>query len=319
MEERTNYVCIGLDGGGTSTRLRTVDARGHRWTDENGASNPRIVGITRASKVISSLVGRAMHEYPDSKEFLVCAGIAGAAAASMQRTLADSIKLDLRESAGVSIQITDDVTIAYEAAFAGDSGILLVVGTGSIVLVKTVAGMFIRSGGWGYLLGDEGSGYSIGRAGMRAVAASIDSGETTPLTTQAAVGLEVLNREALIAKVYGSDYSPAAFARAVLEEAGRGDIQSLEIIDRATRELVNRLFALIDLNDLDVTGAVKITGGLSRSRPYLLSLESVIRERFSTLKIARSGREPVEGALWMANRMARRTTGRMADRVSHNG
>ncbi|MFV1981861.1 MAG: N-acetylglucosamine kinase, partial [Rhodothermia bacterium] len=164
MEEKTNSICIGLDGGGTSTRMLAVDADERRWTDKDGTSNPRIVGIERASKVISGLIERAIHEFPDSKGFHVCAGIAGAATASMQRALADSIKLELKEIAG-PIQLTDDVTIAYEAAFAGDPGVLFMVGTGSMVLVRTVSGVFVRSGGWGYLLGDEGSGYSIGRAG----------------------------------------------------------------------------------------------------------------------------------------------------------
>ena len=226
----------------------------------------------------------------------------------MQRVLADSVRLELEESSGVSIQFTDDATIAYEAAFAGDPGVLFMAGTGSMVLVRAVDGTYVRSGGWGNVLGDEGSGYSIGRAGLRAVAASIDADNPTALTARAEVELGIVTRDALIEKVYGSDYSLASFARAVLEEAGRGDSEALKLVDREIRQLVNRLYALIELYGFDVTATftsgIKVTGGLSKSRPYMLNLSNVIQERFPAWKIARSGHEPVEGALWMATQMS---------------
>ena len=284
------------------------DTDNRQWIDKGSTSNPRIVGVERSSSVIAELIGRCTHEFPDAIEFFVCAGIAGAATTPMQKALTASLKQELKNRSRVSIEITDDATIAYEAAFAGDHGVLFLVGTGSMVLVRTMDGTFVRSGGWGYLLGDEGSGYSIGRAGMRAVAASLDANKTTPLTTRAAADLDVSTRDSLIDTVYGLDYSLAKFAPAVLEESCKGDIQSKEIVEDEIRKLVDRLCALIELNALDVTGAVKTTGGLSRSRPYMLSLANVIQERFPEWKVTRSGREPVEGALWMATRMSTRTS-----------
>lgn len=302
-EGQANTVCIGLDGGGTSTRLLAEDRDGRHWTDDDGTSNPRIVGTKRAAKVITGLVGRAAAQFPGAEEFKVCAGIAGAAGRKMQQRLSDALKRDSRDQNGFSIEITDDAAIAYEAAFAGAPGVLFVVGTGSNVLVRTTDGTFVRSGGWGYLLGDEGSGYSIGRAGMRAVAASIDTNTETALTRRAAADLGVLTRETLIERVYGADYSPASFAPAVLEEAQNGDQESLDIVADETMMLSNRLFALVELKDLAVAGIVKTTGGLSRSRPYMLSLTRSIQSRLPTWEVVRSGREPVEGALWMAKQM----------------
>ena len=296
-------VSIGLDGGGTHTRLLASDDSGRTWTAEGGGANPRIVGIERSSAVLSVLIDEAIEQYPEAPGFRVCAGVAGAATASMQRALADAIKLDLKQSAGISLELTDDAAIAYEAAFEGAPGVLFVVGTGSMILVRTVDGAFFRSGGWGYLIGDEGSGYSLGRAGLRAVAASIDADEPTALTTRAAAELKVSTREGLLERVYGSDYSLASFAPAVLEEAARGDDQAISIIEREVRKLVDRFHALSDRLGLDVPGAVKVAGGLSKSRPYMLALSAIVRERFPGWEVTQSGHEPVEGAFWLAKRM----------------
>ena len=295
-----NRLFIGLDGGGTRTRLLAEDDTGRRWTAEGDAANPRIVGIERASDVIASLIRSAAGEFGNPSSVYVCGGIAGTAAGSMQRAMTDSVKLDLDHDDRVDISLTDDATIAYEAAFHGSPGILFVLGTGSTVLVRTRQGSFIRWGGWGYLLGDEGSGYSIGRAGLRAVAASIDANEPTVLTTRAASDLAVSTREQLLEKVYGSDYSLAAFAPAILEEAGKGDAQAANIVDSEIRKLIDRVKMLVSRPELDIPGTVKVTGGLSASRPYMMTLAEIMAEHFPEWKITKSGSDPVEGALWMA-------------------
>jgi len=297
-------VNIGVDGGGTKTCLLASDASDQIWSDEGAAANPRIVGIERSSTVLSGLIDRAIDQYPDAREFRICAGIAGAATSSLHNALTDSVKLDLRSPAGISLKITDDATIAYEAAFEGAPGVLLVVGTGSMILVRTLDGSFFRSGGWGYLLGDEGSGYSLGRAGLRAVAASIDANEPTALTTRAASELEVTTREALLDKVYDSSYSLASFAPAVLDEAGKGDATSATIVDREIRKLVDRLHMLTEGLERNLPGIIKVAGGLSKSRPYMLTLSDVVTERFAGWEVTRSGRESVEGALWLAKQMS---------------
>jgi N-acetylglucosamine kinase-like BadF-type ATPase len=296
-------LCIGLDGGGTSTRLLAKDSRGQQWTEQGDTSNPRIVGIDRASQVATNLIASAIQAYPGTTELRVCAGVAGAATSSIQEGLKDSIMAHFKNDVDFLIELTDDSIIAYEAAFSGDAGVLLMVGTGSMVLVRSTEGTFVRSGGWGYLLGDEGSGYSIGRAGVQAVTAAIDSSQSTALASRAEAEFGVLTRDTVVDTVYGSDYSLASFARAVLEEAGCGDGQSLEIVEQEVRRLVSRLQALTEPGGLSVPESIKVTGGLSKSVPYMTILANVIKEHFPKSDIARSGRDPVEGALWMASQM----------------
>ena len=296
-------LCIGLDGGGTSTRLLAEDTHGRQWTEKGDTSNPRIVGVDRSAEVVTNLIAQAIRAYPGTKKFTVCAGIAGAATPSTQTGLKDLIIGGFENDFDPSIEVTDDSIIAYEAAFAGTSGILLMVGTGSMVLVRSTGGTFVRSGGWGYLLGDEGSGYSIGRAGMQAVTATIDAAQSTALASRAKAEFGLLTRDAVVDKVYGSDYSLAAFAPAVLEEAGNGDSQSLEIVNQEVERLVGRLRVLTEPGELSVPDTIKVTGGLSKSQPYMTILARIIKEHFPKSEIARSGREPVEGALWLATQM----------------
>lgn len=302
-----NRVDIGLDGGGTQTRLLASDTSGDRWTARGPAANPRIVGIERTSEVLAGLIEDCIDRYSKAEAYYVCGGIAGAAAGSMQRALTDLVKLDLNTEKPVSIRLTDDATIAHEAAFEGRPGILFVLGTGSTILIRTHEDDFIRLGGWGYLLGDEGSGYSIGRAGLRAVAASIDASKPTALTTRAASELAVKTRDELLEKVYGSDYSLASFAPAVLEEAGRGDAEAGAIVETEIRKLVDRFRWLADQLDFVVPESLKVTGGLSGSRPYMVTFASIVHEHFPDWKITKSGRDPVEGALWMAKNMTEHT------------
>ena len=294
---------IGIDAGGTSTRLLAVDGKDHTWTAGDGATNPRIVGIERSSSVLASLIEQAKDHFHGIKRLSVCAGVAGAATGSMRRALADSVKLDLKVDVAVDLKVTDDATIAYEAAFEGAPGTLFVVGTGSMILARGRDGAFVRSGGWGYLLGDEGSGYSIGRAGLQAVSASIDAAEATRLTTRAAAELDVITRDQLLEKVYGSDYSMAAFARAVLHEADEGDDQSLQIVEHEIRKLVDRFVMLGNRTELDVPKVLKVSGGLSNSRRYMMTLAEVVHIHFPDWQITKSGKAPVEGALWMARNL----------------
>ena len=298
-----NRVAIGIDGGGTRTRAVAETGGGDRWTGAGGAVNPRIVGIERSSAVIAEMITAAIDWSGGDGPFDLCAGIAGAGTSTMQRALADSIRLDLKHDDRVNLTLTDDATIAYEAAFRGQPGVLIVVGTGSSILVRTPETGFIRWGGWGYLLGDEGSGYSIGRAGMRTVAASIDANEPTALTTRAAADLSVSTRDELLQKVYGSDYSLSAFAPSVLAEADQGDTEAAAIVAKEARTLVNRFAALAKKRAVDVPSDIKVVGGLSNSRTYMTVLADALTDAFAGAAVVKSGSEPVEGALWRAKQM----------------
>ena len=293
---------IGLDVGGTSSRIAAQVGTEPIWTTASSAGNPRIVGIEHSVDVIVGLVRSALDHFNRPSGTCICAGVAGAAAPEMKRSLADAIRINLNEP-DTLIEVTDDATVAFEAAFKGGDGVLLIIGTGSIILARHHRHAMRRSGGWGYLLGDEGSGYNLGRDGLRAVASALDSDTQTVLATRAAVDLDMSTREELLAKIYGEDFRLAEFAPVVLAEAEAGDKESIGIVDNNARELVDRLG--VSCREINARGAetVKLSGGLSQSHIYVSRIAALLKQQLPGWDVVRSGREPVEGALWLASRM----------------
>ena len=84
---------------------------------------------------------------------------------------------------GIAVKIVNDAEILLAAGSPTGPKLAMVCGTGSIVYGRTTTGELIRAGGWGYLFGDEGSGYAIGVAALRAVMQAYDGrGPSTLLT-----------------------------------------------------------------------------------------------------------------------------------------
>ncbi|MEO7003328.1 MAG: BadF/BadG/BcrA/BcrD ATPase family protein [Ktedonobacterales bacterium] len=165
---------LGLDGGGTKTLAVVVDATGaERGRAVAGSANHQAVGVARAVAHIRMAVAGALAQAgvvaPDQAPcvagWLGIAGLDGPADHDLLlphlRALADSVHL------------TNDAELPL-AALPDGAGVALVAGTGSIALGRNAQGRFARAGGWGHLLGDEGSGYDIGRQALQAVVRAAD-------------------------------------------------------------------------------------------------------------------------------------------------
>jgi glucosamine kinase len=180
VHEGSRHV-IGLDGGGTYTRIALADLEGRelvRRTGPPGLIDPRHPGRSGAALV------RLVRETADAAATTLpvaglCAGLAGAGSDEARRV----VRRELAAS-GVAarLAVIQDGEIALEGALAGEAGILLVAGTGSVALGRAEDGRIERCGGWGMLVGDEGSGYTIARAALRAALQAADGrGEPTRL------------------------------------------------------------------------------------------------------------------------------------------
>src|SRR5207244_5439169 len=111
------------------------------------------------------------------------------------------------------ILVVNDALIALQAGVGHDPGIVIVSGTGSIAYGRNGRGEASRAGGWGYVLGDEGSGYWIGRLALRAVVRHADGrGRSTSLTPRLLAHFGAERAAGLIQKVYHEELSPAAIA-----------------------------------------------------------------------------------------------------------
>lgn len=296
---------IGIDAGGTKTRLEARTSSGDRLFAEGKGSNPRVIGAEETTKVLSEMIREACGSHLEGADVRLCAGIAGASTSDLQNAISDGLEAVLASADARTIRIIDDATTSFEAAFAGEPGTLLLLGTGSNIVCKTFGGDWIYSGGWGYLVGDEGSGHAIGRLGLRAVARAMDRKRSTRLVVRAASDFGLVSRSTFLSAIYGGSLKFAEFGRVVLDEASTGDIECRLIVSEAVSMLIDDLAATVEAARADLPRIIRVIGGLSRSVVYMGELRAGIAVRLGEeWEIGPSERTPLEGALWIASKLA---------------
>ena len=175
-------VFVGIDGGGSRATAVATDVEGRELARvEGGPGRIRLDAPGTGAHVLADLVDHVIREagarLPAAG--LICA-LAGAGREDARRELAAAL---LREAVAIRLRVVTDAEAAYQDAFGGGPGILLIAGTGSIAWGRDADGRTIRAGGWGALLGDEGSGYDLGLRALRAVLHAHDGrGPATGLT-----------------------------------------------------------------------------------------------------------------------------------------
>ncbi|NLK08631.1 MAG: hypothetical protein GX316_08025 [Firmicutes bacterium] len=274
---------IGVDGGGTRTRALLADAAGTvLGMGFDKASNCQTVGLENACRAITNAVAEAVNQAKTrcfvtdadlNRGLVAVLGLAGADRPSDKNQLAKSLTV-LFPFTVTKLVIKNDAQIALAGAVANKPGVVLIAGTGSIAFGKDGSGHEARSGGWGPILGDEGSGYAIGTAALRAVLMYYDGrGRRTSLTRELLSKFNIKHPEAFVPLVYQGPLQRseiAALAGLVLEEADSGDKVSQTIVRTAAAQLVELVSAVIrrlewDEHSIPVAGS----GGLLQPGNFL--------------------------------------------------
>src|SRR5262245_19054169 len=173
---------LGIDGGGSKTTFLLVDEHTNEiCRAQSGPSNRLSVGDEAAGEAIKQGVSR-LTATPD----IVCAGFAGAGRPESVAFYRDVLHSLLPDA---ELLIKSDAFIASIGALGVDTGLLLMAGTGSIVIGRDKDRAMFRIGGWGPHFGDEGSGFWIGREAVRAALRSIDLQMPTEFTERVATTL----------------------------------------------------------------------------------------------------------------------------------
>lgn len=235
----SGQVFIGIDGGGTRARALVADAGGRELARRvGGAGIVRAEDPAAASATLAELARAALAEaHASAADAVLCCALAGAG----RETERDAVRIALSLAhAAAHIVIVGDAEALMTDAFGSDPGVLLVAGTGSIAWARAPDGTQVRVGGWGLHLGDEGSGYALGIAALRAVARAADG--RAPAGELTAVVLEQLGLPAAAdligwaARATKADV--ASLAPGTLRCAERGDPAAVQIRGDAVRELV---------------------------------------------------------------------------------
>jgi N-acetylmuramic acid 6-phosphate etherase len=239
---------IGIDGGGSKTHAVVADLEGRilgRGTA--GASNHQGVGLVAAQAAIDKSISIALTGAGLQEEHVraVCLGLAGAGRADDQALFDKWMQTRLP---GALVLMANDAELVLAAAAGSGWGIAVIAGTGSIAYGRNPAAVVARAGGWGPLLGDEGSGYAIGRAALRAAVASHD-GRTAPtaLLPEILAHFGLSDAGELIARAYRPPLPSseiAALAMLVERVAEEGDGGALEILHQAGYDLASTAAAV---------------------------------------------------------------------------
>ncbi|MEP6570565.1 MAG: BadF/BadG/BcrA/BcrD ATPase family protein [Acidobacteriota bacterium] len=231
---------VGVDGGGTKTRAVILGADFSTLGEGfAGASNPLRVGIAGAATAIREAVDRACEAAQLRRTDLIVAeiGLAGARRIELNARMREALLgLGIGE-----VVVVGDADIALYGATAGEPGLILIAGTGSICCGINARRKTFCAGGWGPIAGDEGAGAWIARRAMRAIAHAVDGrGPATSLTSAACTYFHVTDPNDLSTAIYAPTMTNerlAGFARNVIEAAQAKDRVAREILREGGREL----------------------------------------------------------------------------------
>lgn len=256
------FYVLGLDGGGTETRCAILHSSGRVIArGMGGPSNPITVGMHKAVRNILKAVNDASEKSGIDVFTASTLGVAGTDRPNTRKQMRNLLPQELGR-----ISIVSDAASALAGATSCNPGVIAISGTGSIAYAVNTEGKIARAGGWGWKVGDEGSGYSIGREAIRASLKAFDGrGRETGLMDLLCEAICLQKIDEIIDWVYSDNIKPhdvAALAPLVAKESSKGDEIARHILQNAGSELGDAVLAVIHRLTLEGRFKVAINGGV---------------------------------------------------------
>lgn len=300
-----NYI-LGVDGGGTKTLALLGDLDGNVLSrGMSGPSNYNVIGFDAACSALEGAINMARNEYPGELSAL-CLGLAGA---GRKEDVELFQNWAIHKFPKTKIQVASDAEVLLTAGAPSGPALALICGTGSIVYGRTVTGELVRAGGWGYLFGDEGSGYAIGSAALRAVMQAFDRRGPETILSKLVLeryGLHTLPE--LVPTIYDAEtpQSEVAALSGLVEQAtNKNDGVAIAILDDAGRNLAKMVSAVYLQLGISPVPLI-ITGGTILHGIYL---KKALHRAFADLGLAftaiRLVAEPAYDVLKLASELAK--------------
>lgn len=298
---------IGIDGGGTKTRLRMVDEQNTvLYETIGGGTNPYTAPPAEVEELLKSMIAEAKAAMPTGATLGgVCMGAAGADTeadyAFFTRVLKEATDSD-------RVLAVNDGYASLFASLGEQAGVVIAAGTGSIAWGKSDDGTVVRLGGWGYLFSDEGSGYRMVVDALDVVCRTIDrrAHHGTLLLERLMEAFGVETHEQLISEIYLSPnpQSIAAYFPLVCKAAEEKDPLAVEVVEKGMDDLVElaaataRQIGMYPAFRIGMTGSILTKVELTRQM-----FMQKLTERFPKCTIIEDRAENVDGALYLAKRL----------------
>ena len=273
---------LGIDAGGTKTVCLLADDQGNIVAEaRRGGANLQASGELEVEKVLHQVMEEAIGDRAIVPA-AICLGIAGVDRPDDYAVVGAIMR---RIGYKARIIVVNDALVALEAGAPGQPGVVVISGTGSISYGRNAKGEAARSGGWGYVLGDEGSGYWIGRAALRAVLRQADRrGPVTVLSELLLKHFDVARSAGIDSQGLQHEFEAAprlARSRNACNSAfSQGDAVAIGILRAAANELE--------------TFAVSVARRLELDRPAIC-VHSCRRDLSSGALARRGARAPPAG------------------------
>lgn len=264
-----NKYILGIDGGGTKTDAVLCDLNGHVIARAIGpASSITGQGVEKAREALRAVISKVIEGIDKKAAVCACyAGISGGGLAANQKVFREILAETLPECA--SLESGSDAVNVLTAGIGTRNGIIAIAGTGSCIYAR-VNGKMSQVGGWGYLLGDEGSGFDLGRrALMTALKAYDGRGDAKKLLVLCEEKLGMPIRD-YIPVLYRSDAKTeiAALAPLLLNAAAAGDQAAQAQCEEAAEEISHAILTA----DRLTLGHCVVTGGSIWKNDYYREL-----------------------------------------------
>jgi N-acetylglucosamine kinase-like BadF-type ATPase len=293
---------VGLDIGGSKTHALSRTPGRDDLELFAGSANLASVGPVESGRQLD-VIFRALTESGRGPVEVVCAGAAGVDTPAGQATMRNLLS---ERAPDAMITVVHDAHLVLAAAGL-DEGIALIAGTGSVAWGRDRSGQMARAGGWGYLLGDEGSGYAVAREAVRHALRLADRARTPDrLSRELTAACGVTGSAELRDHFYARPERRywAGFAPIVCGLAADGDVAARLIIENAGEELADLVRGVCRTLGLPVPSPVVLAGGLLGHQPELRQAvgTALAPDRLTDLRTLDV--DPVHGALALAGQAA---------------
>jgi len=301
--KKENQFVIGVDGGGTKTVGVLADFKGKISKKiEIGSTNPNKIGFKRAVFNLKKLISRISENKKIKVAYL---GLAGGL--ERDREKREKIRNEIQKFFDFPIFVGGDQKIAFRAGINEKDGIVVIAGTGAIAMGwrgKKVA----ISGGWDWLIGDQGSAFWVGKKVLEEIGKALDGRrEDFELRKFIFKKLRIKKEIDLYKNFYCEDFVTrvALISKFVDEFSKRGDRFSKEILIEAAKEVSKMAISVIKKLNFEREGfPVVFTGGMFKSKIFRGKVEREIKKIAKRAKFILLRKKPVIGAIKLAKEKA---------------
>jgi len=302
---------LGLDGGGSKTTVHIADTDGKVLIqNKSGSCNYKSVGIEIAKNNINIAILNSLEKMgvPGIIFKSACFGLAGNDTYGDMKIYEriifnNKLKKFLNPSKTI---ICNDSKIGLIAGSNKKNRLMIISGTGANCFGINEDGQEAKANGWDYILGDEGSGYTIGLKALKAIVRAYDGrGQNTILTDMVLDYLKLKDISGLVSWIYDKPFFKekiAELSEVVCSSAKMGDIVSIRILREEAGEAASSVIVVVNkLNLADKDFDLVLVGGVFKCEKYFKKLFfKILKNKFQRINFKSLTEKPVEGAIKLA-------------------